>query len=560
MEKICTTCQQRFELSDWEKKFLSKISPRFGEKSFPIPEPKDCPHCRAQLRTSHRNEEHFYHHTSALSGKPLISLYAPETPAGRKYKIFSNEEWWSDKWDAMEAGRDFDFNKPFFEQFGALNLDVPRVNLIQVNNENSPYTTGTGFCKNCYLINSSENCENCYYGKLLQTCRDVVDSSYIYDSELIYQGFYLRNCYNCVYLSYSQNCVDCYFSENLKGCRNCFLCTNLQNKEFYFGNQALSKEAYHEKLASYLGSWQKFQEALGQYHNMRQERIHKYAVIVNCDNVTGDFLINSKDCFDCYDLNDSQDCRYVQVGVNVKDLLDCSNMYLKPELCYQTLGTIEIFNCHFCLYVFHSHDLMLSEFCCNSHNLFGCSGLRNKHYCIFNKQYTKEEYEAIVPRLIEHMQKTGEWGQYFPMSLSPYAYNETLAYEYYPLASDEIWRRGWNYFEGGAEMDNYLGPEIELSDRISDVPDSISGKILRCEVSGKPYKIIPQELSFYKKMKLPLPRTAPEIRHRERMKFRNERRLYDRNCMNCGLAVRATYAPERPERIFCEKCYLEEVY
>jgi len=30
-------------------------------------------------------------------------------------------------------------------------------------------------------------------------------------------------------------------------------------------------------------------------------------------------------------------------------------------------------------------------------------------YCILNKQYSKEEYEELVPKIIEHMQKTGEW-------------------------------------------------------------------------------------------------------------------------------------------------------
>ena len=33
------------------------------------------------------------------------------------------------------------------------------------------------------------------------------------------------------------------------------------------------------------------------------------------------------------------------------------------------------------------------------------SSLRNKSYCILNKQYTKEEYEELVPKIIEHMMK-----------------------------------------------------------------------------------------------------------------------------------------------------------
>ena len=73
----------------------------------------------------------------------------------------------------------------------------------------------------------------------------------------------------------------------------------------------------------------------------------------------------------------------------------------------------------------------------NDH-LFGCVGLRNASYCILNRQYTKEEYESLVPRIIEHMMKTGEWGEFFPSSLSPFGYNETVAQEYFPLTREEV--------------------------------------------------------------------------------------------------------------------------
>ena len=81
----------------------------------------------------------------------------------------------------------------------------------------------------------------------------------------------------------------------------------------------------------------------------------------------------------------------------------------------------------------------------NSSFLFGCLGLRNKQYCILNKQYTKEEYEALVPKITEHMMKTGEWGEFFPSSLSPFGYNETVASEYFPLSKEEALKQGFNW-------------------------------------------------------------------------------------------------------------------
>lgn len=62
----------------------------------------------------------------------------------------------------------------------------------------------------------------------------------------------------------------------------------------------------------------------------------------------------------------------------------------------------------------------------NISNCFGCVGLHDGYeHCILNTQYTKEEYQLLVPQIIEHMMKTGEWEESFPPKLSSYGYNET---------------------------------------------------------------------------------------------------------------------------------------
>jgi hypothetical protein len=61
--------------------------------------------------------------------------------------------------------------------------------------------------------------------------------------------------------------------------------------------------------------------------------------------------------------------------------------------------------------------------CYSCKDCFGCTGLRNKQYCILNRQFSKEKYEEIVPRIIAHMRKTGEWGEFFPLPVAPCAYN-----------------------------------------------------------------------------------------------------------------------------------------
>jgi hypothetical protein len=556
--KTCIACQQLYEVTDMERLFLEKISPVIGGQKFTIPEPSECPDCRLMSRVGHRNEQYMYHNVSSVTGKPLIALYSPDTEWGKKYKMMTHEEWWSDDWDGMNFGRDFDFNRPFFEQFHELCVEIPHVNLIQVQNENSPFTTGTGYCKNCHLINCSENCEDCMYGKLIQNSRDVIDSDYIYSSEMLYECFNVTNCNNCVYISYSQNSFDCGFSENLKGCRNCFLCTNLNNKEFYFMNKRVTPEEYAQKVAEFLGSKDAVAKAKEVLRDLRMKRIRKYANIVNCENSSGDFLTNCQNCTDCYDVNDSQDCKYVHVGVNVRDIVDCSNMYLKPELNYQVMGTIETYSVIFSLYVFHSQNVMYSEFCFNSSNLFGCSGLRKKQYCIFNKQYTKEEYEILVPKIIQHMVKTGEWGKMFPLWMSPYGYNESVAMEYLPLTKEQVMSRGGHWKE--KDQRDYKPQTYIVPDAISDCPDDILKELLACERCGKNFRVILKELTRLRDSRLPIPAKCPECRHLERMELRNPPKLYARTCMKCEASIETTYPEGSPEVVTCEKCYLEAVY
>ena len=67
----------------------------------------------------------------------------------------------------------------------------------------------------------------------------------------------------------------------------------------------------------------------------------------------------------------------------------------------------------------------------------------NSQYCILNKQYTKEEYEELLPKIIEHMKSTDEWGKFFPTEDSPFAYNETVASEFYPITKDEVLKNNW---------------------------------------------------------------------------------------------------------------------
>ncbi|NIA02479.1 MAG: hypothetical protein GWP15_03775, partial [Nitrospirae bacterium] len=109
--------------------------------------------------------------------------------------------------------------------------------------------------------------------------------------------------------------------------------------------------------------------------------------------------------------------------------------------------------------------------------------------------------------------------------------------------------------EGEYRQSNYKIPE-----EISDISKAIVDEILACEKCRKNYKIDDTELSFYRRMKLPIPLECYECRHTERFNMRNPRKLCERECDKCGVSLQTTFSSDRDEKVYCEKCYLESVY
>jgi hypothetical protein len=147
------------------------------------------------------------------------------------------------------------------------------------------------------------------------------------------------------------------------------------------------------------------------------------------------------------------------------------------------------------------------------------------------------------------MQKTGEWGEFFPQELSPFAYNETLAHEYLPETE------GYRFVDPIDPSDvNSVISEVPAD--IKDVSDDILSGYLICEKTGRPYKIFKKELEFYRRMNLPVAKICPDERYSQRLLRRPKRSLNERHCTKCQQKVLSSYCADRPEKILCESCYL----
>lgn len=563
--KKCHECNSVFYITDKDIEFLNKISPIFNGHKFELPTSDLCPICREQTRLLWRNERKLYKRKCDATWQPIISVYAPNEILAKHlkhnpYKVYNQDFWWSDKWDAISYEKDFNFTKPFFEQFKELFIEIPQQNLIWSNNENSPYCHLVADNKNCYLITESSNNEDCFYGYWLQKCRDCVDCSFVHWCEKCYESNNCINCYNSNYLSNCVNCKESYLLNECIWCSYCFACTNLINKEYYIFNEQYSKEEYFKKIENFKND----PEIFNKFANLSTQSIKKACNIINSVNSTWNHITNSKNCKNVLQAHDAEDCRYCEnVWRGAKDCMDSNTAWRSAELVYYSLNCwINVHNLIFCNQCWECSDMIYCSNCSWSKNCFWSVWLVNKQYCILNKQYTKEEYELKVWKIIEHMQGTKEWWLFFPTNISPFWYNETVAQEYYKLSKNEALKKWFNWLDYEIpfpKVDKII-PAAKLPKNILNIPDDILNWAIECEESKKPFRIIAQELEFYRKQDLPIPKRHPDIRHLNRIKIWNPRKLFDRKCDKCLTNILSIYSIEKPEIIYCEECYNKEIY
>ena len=546
MQKDCKQCAESFEFLSEDKKVCQK---------FDLPEPKCCPDCRMQRRLTLRNERQLYRCTCALCKKSFVSVYSPDKP----YTVYCSECWWSDNWDPLEYARDFDFSRPFFEQFDELQKAVPLLGNVVMNSVNCDYNNYIIGSKDCYLSTRVEG-ENILYSYLSVKCLGCVDGFDNFHCQYCYECIDCWNCYSSSFCQLSKNLSDCMFCYDCIGCNNCFGSIALRNKQYYFFNKKCSKEEYEKLLKeANLDSCDGLNQMRKRFDQEKLKYPHKQMVVLQSQNVLGDYISESKDVYNAYDIEKTDTVRNswgIEYG---KDVYDSCFLYY-GENCYEHISTTNSMNIMFCNGAYEGcHDLKYSVLSSNNtHDCFGCISLKHKQYCILNKQYSKEEYEELVPKIIEHMKKTGEYGEFFPIEISPFAYNETIAQDYYPLKKEEALAKGYGWKD--PDEREYLPQNYIVPDKIGDVPDTIINEILACETCKKNYKIVPAEMKIYKKRNIPIPHKCPDCRHKIRLALRNPKELWDRKCAKCSKDIKTTYSPERPEIVYCESCYLAEVY
>ncbi|MSR86823.1 hypothetical protein EXS70_01470 [Candidatus Peribacteria bacterium] len=550
----CAECTASFEVTSRDQDFY---------KNMDVPPPKSCPDCRLMRRLIERNARTLYKRKCDLTGKEFISPYHPD----HTFPVYMPDAWWGDGWDEMSYGRDPDFSRPFFEQFAELLGVVPHQGQFVVPGtmQNSDYVNCAGYLKDCYLIAETDYNEHCYYGNRIFHNKSMVDCSNVFENELCYEcidcqkSYGLRFCQDCL------NCSESFFLSNCIGCKDCIGCINQRQKQYMVMNKQLTKEEYEkQKTALKLNTFDGVQKIRKESEAFFLEQPHKALQNENNERSIGNHLYDSKNSEDCYDCKDLEDCVRCARTFSVKSSMDYTSWGDKSELMYQCASCGDsCYSLKFCTTcTTNNSNLEYCAHCSGCSDCFGCVGMRRKKHCIFNKQYSKEEYAKLRDQLVAHMKKSAEWGEFFPKSVCPYAYNETISMEYFPLNKEEATKRGYTWREPSDEKPNVqkVIPAAQLPQTITEIPDDVLNWAVTCLVTARPFRIIKQELAFYRQLDLPLPRKHPDERHKERIARRSGVKLFPRACGKCKKEIQTTYAPDRSETVYCEECYLKEVY
>ena len=589
MLSACGKCKNNFEIKNKDLFFYDNISPFFNGVKYPIPIPKLCPDCRLQRRLVFRNDRNYYKRACTLCSKNIVSLYSED----KNFPVYCKDCFWNEAYDPRKYGMEYDFEKTLWEQLAKLRIQTPRIAIYNTQSENSDYTVHSSRNKNAYMSCSSLEAQDIFYTDWGIRCRDSSDLYICYDMELCYFCSFSGKCFHSMFLEHCTQVNESVFCSDCRNCNDCIGCVGLRGKNYYLFNTQVTREEYENYKKEIFENYEKFLGAESKYKALKKSLPKNALWSKNSQNCTGNYLDDSKDCSQCYNV------KGVETGSYNYELTESKNAYDvaragRAENVYEIEGAVELSYSLFCNLCYQSDNMIYCDNCMNSHYCFGCFGLKNSSYCILNKQYSKEEYEILVPKIIESMgeafsvdrlsnleevntnnddkrsvlRSTTEhgqtinasaWGEFFPMSLSSYGYNETKAFDYFILTKNEALHNGLMW-KDVLETENHSNQNIFSEVKhASQVDESSVADLLVCNFCQKKFKIILPEFQLYKKLGVWFPDACYSCRHKKIMEGQLPYHLTSTHCKRCNEVIETSY-DVNSEVVYCEKCYLESVY
>jgi len=276
------------------------------------------------------------------------------------------------------------------------------------------------------------------------------------------------------------------------------------------------------------------------------------------ENVSGNYNQNARNLTDCFYVEDAEDSSNCFTMVRaIKNCMDYSHFGAGAERLYecQSCGD-DVFSLIFCRDCWYGNsNLIYCASCYSCSDCFGCAGLRKKQYCILNRQFSKNEYEQLVPRIIEQMAKFGEWGEFFPIEASPFPYNLSFAQRYFPFTQAECLKNGLQWYDKESVPSPSVIKAADLPDRL---PAEDTPLVISSSLSGRNFSVSSQELKRLFFFGAPLPRETYDERMEARFARLGGIKLFERRCDKTGVTIFSTHPSDSDYPVWEKEAYERE--
>ncbi len=502
---------------------------------FDLPLPKVAPEERFRHQLAFRNDHQFFWRRCSATNRKILSVFPPDAP----FPVYDNDFWRSDQWDPLSFGREFDFQELFVDQLLALWWAVPRPATSVRDGDSSQAVHAAHGVRDSFFVFNARQSAKCMYSSFIWDSRQCIDCYAVLGCRLCSECIQCVNCSRVRWGSHCTGCKDSWFLSNCVNCSHCLFCANLEGKSYHVFNRPVTKEVFEQTIRDWCFTARpKAQLARERFAQFLADKPVPQCVTDNPRNTSGNYLyqcIGAQNCYECFNCSNLSDCNNLVDAEHCvdgfgggDDLLNAAQFVSVGE------GAQNIINCVECWS--NVNNLTYCSFCEDSSDLFACVGLRGKSHCIFNKQYSKDEYEHMRNSIVSFLKERQIWGKFFPAQFSAHPYNYSSANIYMPLGKVPAKMMGFRW----DDTDSFIRPSqlldrrkmspdehfAELPERLDEVdPSTLKESIYLCELTGKPFTISSEELSLCQRLGVAPPVRAFEQRNLERIQTLAPRKL-----------------------------------
>lgn len=592
--RICSWTWKEFAIFQSDKDMLDKLSPTIQGKKYQLPYPTLSPQARRLRRMTFKNERFFFKDICEATNTPTVSRFTDA-------HVYTNKAWHADDWEQVSLT--YNSSRSVVDHIQWLTQNSIYQDLIwSAKNvlNNAKYTNHASKQSNTYLMVNARDDEDCAYGNFVHHCRHVFDGSNLSHCEYCYQCVSSTKLYECFYCYSCSESTNLYFCNDMTWCTHCIFSYGLKHQSYCIRNEEVWKEAYEEYMKEIdLWSYESLLTYIGEYQNILWSWIHCALHTINSEKVIGHECSNSSNVFFWFELQECQDVRYTNWCFESQDLMDVSGFWESSNQMYEcTQSWKNSSKLYFCTMVAESHNMYYCVESKHCQDCFGCVNLYKKRYCIFNKQYTQQEYKELLPLLINSLVESGIWWEFSDTSYSPFPYNDSPAIDHFPPKyiidhnwKKEIYNTEWNgtvtvfnnekvakasldlrweqliSITRRTQRDSINIPEwtkillsSQIPDHISEVDASALKQGIQDESTWRLYRLISSELDFYKKYSISIPRVHPDTRHQQRNTMRPKKGLHVRKCDKTWDTILSVYPQDVPFQVYNKESYRQEMY